>query len=46
MTSTLGLATAIKSFEEEKVVAGYGAIDPFALIFMILWINIFFIISV
>lgn len=46
MTSTPGLAAAIESFEEEKVVAGYGATYPFALIFMILWTNILFIAGV
>lgn len=42
MTSTPGLAAAIESFDEEKVVAGYGATYPFALLFMILWTNILF----
>lgn len=46
MTSTPGLAAAIEAFEEEKVVAGYGATYPFALIFMILWTNLLFIASV
>ena len=40
MTSTPGLASAIDAFEEEKVVSGYGATYPFALIFMILWTNL------
>ena len=43
MTSTPGLAAAIDSFEEEKVVAGYGATYPFALIFMIVWTNLLFV---
>lgn len=42
MTSTPGLAAAIESFDEEKVVAGYGATYPFALIFMIIWTNLLF----
>lgn len=43
MTSTPGLAAAIDQFKEDKVVSGYGATYPFALIFMIVFTNILFI---
>lgn len=42
MTSTPGLAAAIEQFDEEKVVSGYGATYPYALIFMILFTNLLF----
>jgi len=42
MTSTPGLASAIDAFNSEKVVLGYGATYPFALISMILWTNFLF----
>lgn len=42
MTSTPGLASALDMFDEEKVVTGYGATYPFALIFMVLITNLLF----
>jgi putative transport protein len=45
MTSTPGLAAAIDSSKNDGVVAGYGAAYPFALIFMIVFTNILFMIT-
>lgn len=43
MTSTPGLASALDCFDEDKVVTGYGATYPFALIFMIVFTNLLFL---
>lgn len=40
MTSTPGLASTLESFEDNRVVTGYGATYPFGLIFAIVFINI------
>jgi putative transport protein len=40
MTSTPGLASATEYFKGEKVVSAYGATYPFALILMIIFVNI------
>lgn len=45
MTSTPGLAAAIESTDSNEVAVAYGATYPFALFFMILFINIIFQIS-
>ena len=45
MTSTPGLAAAIESTDSNDVAVAYGATYPFALFFMILFINILFQIS-
>ncbi len=45
MTSTPGLAAAIESTDSNDVAVAYGATYPFALFFMILFINIIFQIS-
>lgn len=42
MTSTPGLAAALDAFDDENVIAGYGATYPFALIFMIIFTNLLF----
>lgn len=40
MTSTPGLASALEHFDQDEVIAGYGATYPFALLCMILFTNI------
>jgi putative transport protein len=40
MTSTPGLAAAVEAFKNDNVVVGYGATYPFALIGMIIFINV------
>lgn len=45
MTSTPGLAAAIEATDSNEVAVAYGATYPFALFFMILFINIIFQIS-
>lgn len=42
MTSTPGLAVAVELYKDNKVVAGYGATYPFALLFIIVFTNILF----
>jgi len=42
MTSTPGLAAATKAFEDDRVVAGYGATYPIALLGMIIFANLLF----
>ncbi len=43
MTSTPGLAAAIDEFGSEEVTAGYGAAYPFALLLMIVFTKLLFL---